>query len=64
MKIEFHNVGQLKKAIEGIPDDRFIACQVVANDGKAWNMRGEFCPKVSQGDIACLTFRHEELDTL
>lgn len=62
--VNFHTVGTLKNALEGLPDDRFIACQVVAKDGKAWNMWGEFCPQVSQGTIACLTFRHDELETL
>ena len=62
--VNFHQVGQLRKALEGLPDDTFIACQVVAKDGKAWNMWGEFCPKVPQGTIACLTFRHDELETL
>lgn len=60
----FCNVGELRKALEDLPDDRFIACQVVAKDGKAWNMWGEFCPQVPQGTIACLTFKHDELDTL
>ena len=62
--VNIHQVGQLRKALEGLPDDTFIACQVVAKDGKAWNMWGEFCPKVPQGTIACLTFRHDELETL
>lgn len=62
--VNFHTVGQLKNALKDLPDDRFIACQVVAKDGKAWNMWGEFCPQVPQGTIACLTFRHDELETL
>lgn len=62
--VTFYTVGSLKKALEGLPEDRFIACQVVAKDGKAWNMRGEFCAQVPQGTIACLTFRHDELETL
>ena len=62
--VNFCNVGELRKALEDLPDDRFIACQVVAKDGKAWNMWGEFCPQVPQGTIACLTFKHDELDTL
>ena len=62
--VNFHTVGTLKKALEGLPDDRFIVCQVVAKDGKVWNMWGEFCPQVPQGTIACLTFRHDELKTL
>ena len=62
--VNFHTVGQLKNALKDLPDDRFIACQVVAKDGKAWNMWGEFCQQVPQGTIACLTFRHDELETL
>ena len=62
--VNFCNVGELRKALENLPDDRFIACQVVAKDGKAWNMWGEFCPQVPQGTISCLTFRHDELETL
>ena len=62
--VNFNLVGQLRKALEGLPDDRLIICQVVATDGKAWNMWGEFCPQVPQGTIACLTFRHDELETL
>lgn len=62
--VNFHSVGTLKKALKGLPDDRFIACQVVAKDGKVWNMWGEFCPQVPQGTIAFLTFRHDELETL
>jgi hypothetical protein len=62
--VNFHTVGTLKKALEGLPDDRYIVCQVVAKDGKVWNMWGEFCPQVPQGTIACLTFRHDELETL
>jgi hypothetical protein len=64
MVTEFHTVGQLKKILKYLPNDRFIACQVVAKDGKAWNMRGEFCPQVHQGSIACLTFSHDDLKTL
>ena len=62
--IEFHTVGQLKKALDNLPDDRFIVCQVVSNDGKAWNLWGEFCPQIPNGNMACLTFRHDQLTTL
>lgn len=62
--VNFHTVGQLKNVLKDLPDDRFIACQVVAKDGKVWNMWGEICPQVPQGTIACLTFRHDELETL
>ena len=60
----FHTVGQLRKLLEDLPDDRFIACQVVAADGKAWNMWGQFCGQVPHETIACLTFAHDELKTL
>jgi hypothetical protein len=57
-------VGTLKKALDSLPNDRFIGCQVVANDGKTWLMRGEFCSKVMLGSIACITLRHDDLKTL
>lgn len=62
--IKFSTVGELKKALENVPDDRFLACQVVAVDGTAWNMWGNFCPQVPNGTIACLTFEHTELETM
>ena len=62
--IEFGNVGQLRKTLEGVPDDTLIACQVVAQDGRAWNMAASFCPRVPHGTIACLQLRHPELKTL
>lgn len=62
--IPFVNVGELRKALEGVPDDRFIACQVVAKDGRTWNMNATFCPRVPHGTIAAITFDHHELKTL
>ena len=62
--IQFTKVGQLKKAIEGLKDETFVACQVVAENGEAWNMWGEFCRQVPGGNISCLTFRHSDLKTL
>lgn len=60
--IPFHTVGQLRKALEGVPDDRIIMNQVVGFDGTAWNMYAEFCGQVAkEGSIACLTFKHEKL---
>lgn len=61
---KFCRVGQLRKALEDLPDDKFIHCQVAAKDGKAWMMWGEFAPRVKDGDIAVLSFRHDELETL
>jgi len=62
--IKFNTVGQLRKALEGVPDDRIIVPQVVAEDGSAWNMWAEFCPQVPQGTIACLQLTHIELKSL
>jgi hypothetical protein len=63
--IQFHTVGQLKKALGDLPDDRLIICQVVSKDGKAWNLWGEFCPQISNSsNMACLTLKHDQLTTL
>lgn len=60
---KFCRVDQPRKSLEDLPDDKFIHCQVVAKDGKVWMMWGEFAPRVD-GDIAVLSFRHDELGTL
>lgn len=60
----FYKVRHLRKMMEGLPDDQFIACQVVATDGTAWSMWGYFCPQVPGGTISVLTFKHDELKTL
>lgn len=59
--MEFMTIGQLKNALEGVPDERYIACQVVATDGWAWNMFGRFCPEVPHSNISCLEFFHPDL---
>lgn len=33
-----YNVGQLKAALAGFPDNAPVITQVVAHDGKAWNL--------------------------
>lgn len=55
----FFNVGQLKKLLENLPDERLIVCQVVTPQKGVWNMWGRFCPQVPQGTVACMTFSHE-----
>lgn len=62
--IEFHTVGQLRKALEGVPDERMIICQVVGKESGAWNMCARFTPQVQGGTIAVLTLDHPELKTL
>jgi len=57
-------VGDIRKAIQGLPDDRIVAAQVVAADGTAWSMRAVFVPCVPNGDIALIDLRHPDLKTL
>ena len=62
--IRFSTVGQLRKALEGVPDDRPIICQVVAVDHGAWNMYGSFCPEIQHSNMACVALEHPELKTM
>ena len=67
MGIEISTVGDLRRAIGGAvdaPDDQLIVAQVVAVDGKAWNMIAEFTGRVPGGTIGVLTLRHPALRTL
>lgn len=61
---EFFTVGQLRKLLEGVPDERHIMCQVVATNGQAWNMIGQFAPKIGNNSSALLQMKHEELTEL
>ena len=63
-KINVCNVKSLRAALEDLPDDRLIICQVVGQDGTAWNLHGSFTSQVPNGTIAILTFEHPELKTL
>ena len=60
----FSTVGELRELLEGLPDDRLIIPQVVANDGTAWNMVPKFLAKVPNGDVAVLTLSHSQLNSL
>ena len=62
--IHFSTVGQLRKALEGVPDDRPIICQVVAADHGAWNMHGSFCPQIQRSNMACVALAHPDLKTM
>lgn len=62
--IRFYRIKELRDALEGLPDERTIACQVIGSEKGAWNMWGEFCPEVVPRGIACLTFRHDMIRTL
>jgi hypothetical protein len=62
---EVSNVGQLRAALEGLPDDRPILAQVVATNGQAWNLQCEFTaePKFLKW-AAVMTMKHHELTSL
>lgn len=62
--VEVTRVGKLRAALEGLPDDRLILCQVVGADGSAWNVGGSFVPQVRYGTVALLQMSHPELTTL
>lgn len=62
--VSIYNVKTLREALDGLPDDRIIMCQIVGKDGSAWNLWGSFCKLVPNGDIAVLTFEHDRLKTL
>ncbi len=62
--VRIYNVKTLRDALEGLPDDRIIMCQTVGKDSGAWNMWGSFCKQVPNGDIAVLTFEHDQLKIL
>jgi len=56
-------IGELRRAIEGVPDDRPILFQVVATNGQAWNMCCEFVPSY-RDHMAILQLTHRELERL
>jgi len=60
-QIEITTVGSLRKAIEGLPDDRILIKQVVGyrQDSGAWNMYAYLTREV--GDLTVLTFKHPQL---
>lgn len=62
MECKFNTVGELRKALDGVNDDKVLMCQVAAEDGTAWNLRGSFFTQENM--VAVLTFRHPELKTL
>lgn len=62
---EISNVGQLRKAIEGLPDDRSILFQVVSTNGQAWTLMCEFTayPKYLKW-ASVMTMKHPQLTSL
>lgn len=65
--VKIDTIGDLRRALEGLPDERPIVSQVVAGDGCVWNMRAEFTPNAlplwDHGG-AVVTLSHPELKTL
>lgn len=58
-------VGDLRKAIEQLPDDRPILAQVVATNGQAWNMEALFTAQPHYLKWASiLTLKHDDLARL
>lgn len=58
------DIASLRKALEDLPGDRIIFCQVAFGDGGAWNMGGSFTPCVPGGDIALLSFSHPSFNRM
>lgn len=58
-------VGDLRKAIEGLPDNKPILSQVVAVDGKAWNCFFDFIPNSNNDtEFSFVSLSHTMLKTL
>jgi len=47
--IPFATVGQLRHAMEGIPNDTPLLAQVEAPGGLVWAMNADFCPVIPGG---------------
>lgn len=61
--VEFRTVGELRRALEGAPDERQLMSQVVAADGSAWNLSGRVVPNVegSGRSLAAISLTHRDL---
>ncbi|RFC34906.1 MAG: hypothetical protein DID92_2727744338 [Candidatus Nitrotoga sp. SPKER] len=63
-------IGELRQALEGVPDERLLKAQVIAKDGGAWILNVEFCASVPVGSsmpggsMAVLKLTHPELETM
>lgn len=63
-------VGELKKALENVPDDRVLKAQVAALDGGAWMLNVEFSalvpagPSEPGGFMSLLKLTHPDLETM
>jgi hypothetical protein len=63
-------IGELRQALEGVPDERLLKAQVIAKDGGSWTLNVEFCALVPVGSsmpggsMAVLKLTHPELETM
>ena len=63
-------IGELKQAIEALPDDRMLKAQVMAKNGSAWTLDVESCALVPVGSnapgesMAVLKLTHPDLETM
>ncbi len=63
-------IGELRQALEGVPDERLLKAQVIAKDGGAWTLKVEFCAlapvgsSMPGGSMAVLKLTHPELETM
>ncbi|CAE6716473.1 hypothetical protein [Candidatus Nitrotoga fabula] len=65
-----NTVGELRQALEGVPDDCVLKGRVVAKNGSAWTLNIEFCASVPAGynvhggTMALLKLTHPDLETM
>ena len=64
MKTEISSVGRLRAALAELPADQPIVVQVVAKDGKCWNVFADFYPATEQCRLGVISCHHPKLETL
>ncbi|MEO6421713.1 MAG: hypothetical protein ABIR84_03290 [Candidatus Nitrotoga sp.] len=63
-------IGELKQALEDVPDDRLLKAQVVAKNGSSWTLDVELCALVPAGSSApgesmsVLKLTHPDLESM
>jgi hypothetical protein len=62
--MEVYNIKTLKEAIKGLSDETPIFCQVVAEDGTAWNLWCDFTPPTKQFNMATIQLKHESIKSM
>jgi len=63
-EVPVYNIGELREALMGLPDNTRINTQVVFGDGVCWNMYCRFVPQVGgPGTVAALVMDHPQATT-